>query len=114
MLDPRIRHGLERCVSSGRCRFLTYGQFNESYQLGDFVRAWANRRVLDEAAREFKNDPNYRVDLTFLLRNRKTGYPSVIDGKPFDRKNPGPQMKRAREEAQRIINKFCPDTPNPY
>ncbi len=114
MLDPRIKRGLEACVESGRVQFLTYGEFGRKFGLGDAVRAWANRRVLDEAAAEFKNDSRYRLDLTYLLRNRDSGYPSVIDGQPFDQSDPGPQMLKAREAARKIIDRFGPGTRNPY
>jgi hypothetical protein len=53
------------------------------------------------------------LDLTYLLRNGTTHYPSVMDGKPSNSPNPE-QKLRARKMAQSIIDKFCPGTSNPY
>lgn len=94
---------------------MTYAEFGRRFGLGSFAPAWANRRTLDVAAQECKSDPEIgQLDLTFLIRSSRTHYPSVIDGKPFDMTNPGPQVVKAREEAQRIIDKFAPGTRNPY
>jgi hypothetical protein len=51
-----------------------------------------------------KNDLAIGLDLTFLIRSATTGYPSVIDARPFDGT---PQHKeRAREVADKIIARF--------
>ena len=94
--------------------FMKYGQFGRACHLGDYAPTWANRIVLDRVARDCKSDPKIRLDLTFLLRNSETSYQSVIKGKPFNREDPGPQILKAREEAQRIINRYVPETKNPY
>jgi hypothetical protein len=53
--------------------------------LGDCIpRSRSARNILDEAARMLKSDPQIGLDLTFLIRNATTKYPSVIDGKPYD------------------------------
>lgn len=95
---------------------MTYKQFAVRFGLPDnYVPSWANRNTLDQAAQESRADPwTGNLDLTFLIRSSSSHYPSVISGQPFDKKNPGPQMKTAREEAQRIIDRFAPGTPNPY
>ncbi len=74
--------------------------------------AWANGPTLNAAADALKNDPAIDLDLTFLIRSATTGYPSVIDAKPFDGT---PQHKqRAREVAEKIIAKFKLKAKNPY
>jgi hypothetical protein len=103
MIDPRLKRGLEQCVTGGRCRFM-----RRKFNLGD-----QNKKILDEVASACKKDPKIQLDLTFLLRNAETMYPSVIDGKPS--RPPAPaQMVRAREVAQTLIDKFGPGTRNPY
>jgi hypothetical protein len=113
MIDPRLKRGLEQCVTGGRCRFMSYGDFGREFNLGDHARVWANKKILDEVAGAFKEDPKIQLDLTFLLRNAETMYPSVIDGKPSKPPTPA-QMVRAREVAQTIIDRFGPGTRNPY
>ena len=111
----RLKKLLEKCVADGKCDFLTYSEFGQRFQLGNFPPAWANRRTLDIASKECKSDEGlHNLDLTFLIRSSSTHYPSVIDGRPFDRENPEPQILRAREEAQKIIKRFSPGTRNPY
>jgi hypothetical protein len=113
MIDPRLKHGLEQCVVGGRCRFMTYGEFGREFNLGHQARVWANKKILDEVAVACKADPKIQLDLTFLLRNAETMYPSVIDGKSSKPPTPD-QMVRAREVAQTIIDRFGPGTRNPY
>jgi hypothetical protein len=113
MIDPRLKQGLEQCVADGRCRFMSYADFGREFNLGDNPRVWANKKVLDEIAAACREDPKIQLDLTFLLRNAETMYPSFIDGKPSKPPTPG-QMLRAREMAQAIIDRFGLGTPNPY
>ena len=75
--------------------------------------SWANRSNLDEAARILKSDPQIGLDLTFLIRNASTGYPSVIDGKPYDPNDPA-QKTRARAVANQIIAQYKLKVANPY
>lgn len=106
---------LKKCVADGRCDFMTYGEFGQRFGLGSFAPAWANRRTLDVAAQQCRADPETgHLDLTFLIRSSRNHYPSVIDGKPLNLNDPGPQIQRSREEAQRIIDRFAPGTKNPY
>jgi len=53
------------------------------------------------------------LDLTFLIRNGTTKYPSVIDGRPYDPKDPG-QKARAHAVAKQIIARYGLNVPNPY
>jgi hypothetical protein len=60
-----------------------------------------------------KADPQVGLDLTFLIRNATTKYPSVIDGKPYDPKDAG-QKARARAVASQIIGRYRLKVANPY
>ncbi len=57
MMDPKLKRGLEQCVTGGRCRFMTYGEFGREFGLGDHARVWANKKLLDEVAAACKEDP---------------------------------------------------------
>jgi UDP:flavonoid glycosyltransferase YjiC (YdhE family) len=108
----KLKHALEHCVAGDQCQFLTYGEFGKQFKFGH-PRPWATRTVLDAVAAALKQDPQIGLDLTFLLRNWRTKYPSVTDGKSS--KPPTPQQKvRARVVAQQIIDRYCPGTKNPY
>jgi hypothetical protein len=108
----QVKQALEQCVVGGRCQFLTYGEFSKQFGFGPFPLAWANKTMLDEVEAALKGEPN-GLDLTFLLRNTDTGYPSVTDG--LQSKPPSPQqMVRARAVAQQIIDRYCPGAANPY
>jgi hypothetical protein len=108
-----ILNGLRAGVANGHCDFMTYGQFGQRWGLGPYAPAWANGTVLNHVADALTRDPNIRLDLTFMLRNGDTGYPSVIDGQGSN--PPGPrQMARAREVAQQIIDRYLPGMRNPY
>jgi hypothetical protein len=111
MIAHTLKQALEQSVTSGKYPFQTYGSFGKQNGLADNVRTWARRNVLDEVAREFTS--NNKLDLTFVLFNGKTKYPSVIDGKSSN--PPSPQQKaRAHAVAEQIINKYCPGAKNPY
>jgi hypothetical protein len=113
MVNLVIVKGLKRCVGRGRCRFMTYGAFGRRFGLSKHTRSWANRTVLDAVATALKKDPKIKLDLTYLLSNGRTKYPSVMDGKSSKPPSPA-QRRRAHQVAQRIINTFAPGTPNPY
>jgi hypothetical protein len=67
--------------------------------------------VLDAIANDA--DKGNEPDLTFLIRNAKTDYPSRIGR--VTKKNPLPwQKERARDKIQEIIDKYNPGTPNPF
>lgn len=114
MSTLQIVNGLKSSLKTGQNPFVTYKEFARSVGLSDkYPPAWANRSNLDDAARLLKNDPQIDLDLTFLIRNATTKYPSVIDGKPYDPNNPI-QKARARTVAAQIIAKFKLKVPNPY
>jgi hypothetical protein len=110
----QIVNGLKASVKSGSNPFFTYAEFARTVGLSDkYPPAWANRNTLDEAANMLKSDPQVGLDLTFLIRNATTKYPSVIDGKPYDPNNPS-QKIRARAVADQIIQRYGLNVPNPY
>jgi hypothetical protein len=93
--------------------FKTYQEFAREHGLSEsFPLSWANRNALNKAADALKADPDIGIDLTFLIRNRGTGYPSVIDAKKFDA-SPA-HRQRARDVANQKIAKFGLTAQNPY
>jgi hypothetical protein len=110
----QIVNGLKASVKTGGNSFVTYAEFALTVGLSDeYPPAWANRNMLDEAANALKSDPQVGLDLTFLIRNATTKYPSVIDGTPYDPNNPS-QKVRARAVADQIIQRYGLSVPNPY
>jgi hypothetical protein len=91
--------------------FAKRGQF-PFYSNCGFGPRGPGKEVLDEISRE--ETRNGRPDITFVLRNKKTGYPSQVGFKPA--KRPTDQQKAdARAEAQRVIDAYSPPgTKNPY
>jgi hypothetical protein len=54
-----------------------------------------------------------RPDLTYLVRNAQTGYPSRIGR--MTRRQPTPEQKQlAHKKMQEIIDIYNPGTPNPF
>src|SRR6266851_9443151 len=97
MIADDVVAALRKSVEPGRSDpFVTYADFAREHGFSvSYPPAWANGPTLNAAADALKNDPAIDLDLTFLIRSATTGYPSVIDAKPFDGT---PQHKqRARE-----------------
>jgi hypothetical protein len=110
MVDFKLKRALEQCVSGGRCQFLTYKEFGTRFGFGP---RGPRKEALDAGARDFTNN-DHLPDLTFLLRNATSGYPSQIDFRPAKPKPDDTQKAKAKAEAQKIIDMFCPGTKNPY
>jgi len=109
-----LTEALIRSVKTNPNPFMTYKEFGRAFGLSDNnPRTWANRRTLDPAASALKNNPQVGLDLTFLIRNRRNRFPSVIDGKPYEPGNLS-QQQRVREVADQIIDKFKIKAKNPY
>ncbi len=114
MVIYKLTNDLKKSVTSGRAPFQTYKAFALKFGFNaDYCPSWANRPVLDAVATALKADPSVGLDLTFLIRNSRTKYPSVIDGKPFDRKSQQ-QRNRAKQVANQIIKKYGLSATNPY
>ena len=114
MIADDVAAALRKSVEPGRSNpFVTYAYFALEHGFSDkYPPAWANGPTLNAAADALKNDPDIGLDLTFVIRSATTGYPSVIDAKPFDGT---PQHKqRARDVADKIIAKFKLKSKNPY
>ena len=109
MINLKLKRSLEQCVVGGRCNFMTYGEFGNRFGFGP---RGPRKEALDAIAREFsaKSLP----DLTYLLQNRRSGYPSQIDFRSAKPQPDDSQKQKARAEAQRIIDRYCPGTKNPY
>ena len=114
MIVLRLKHALEKSVTCGQNPFLTYKDFAIKYGFDSvYVPSWAKRNTLDAVGVALKNDPKVGIDLTFILRNGRTEFPSVIDGrrsKPPDQR----QKNRARDVADDIIKQYRLTVPNPY
>jgi hypothetical protein len=105
---------LIKSVQTNPDPFMTYGDFGRAFGLSKKVTvSWANRGTLDTVATSLKNDPKIAIDLTFLLRSKKRGFPMVIDGLPYVPGNKV-QEQRARDVADQIIAQFRLTAKNPY
>jgi len=114
MTVGRLTNALIKLVRTNPNPFMTYGEFGNAFGFNDkFPLAWANRNTLVSAAEVLKKDPQIGLDLTFLIRSSTTGFPSVIDGKPYTRHDKT-QEQEARDVADQIIAKFGLNARNPY
>jgi hypothetical protein len=114
MIADDVAAALRKSVEPDRSDpFVTYADFAREHGFSEkYPPAWANGATLNAAADALKNDLAIGLDLTFLIRSATTGYPSVIDARPFDGT---PQHKeRAREVADKIIARFMLQAKNPY
>jgi hypothetical protein len=102
-----IERELLRCATAKPMERPTYTELGQ--RVGIPTRGpW--QPVLDAIANDA--DKANEPDLTFLIRNARTGYPSRIGR--VTKKNPLPwQKERARDKIQEIIDKYNPETPNP-
>jgi len=103
-----IERELEKCARAAPIEYPTYADFGRRVGI-PAQGPW--QPVLDAIADEA--DKGNRPDLTFLIRNAKSGYPSRIGR--VTKRNPEPwQKERARVKVQEIIDKYNPGAPNPY
>jgi hypothetical protein len=110
----QLANALIACVATAPNPFMTYADFGIQFGFNHrHPPAWANRRNLALVARRLLDDPNINIDLTILLRSRKAGYPTVIDGELYQIGNIK-QQARAREIADTIIKKYGLTVRNPY
>lgn len=98
-------------VFSALIRFAKVGRFPYYGSCGFGARG-PRKKVLDLISRG--ETRKHRPDITYVLRNRKWGYPSQIGFMPA--KPPSKRQKaRAKLEANRIIRAYAPaGTKNPY
>jgi hypothetical protein len=114
MIVEELKEALEKCATTLPNPFLTYKDFAGHFGFSEsYPPSWANKNTLDPVAELLKKDSRVGLDLTFLIRNSTTGYPSVIDGKPYN-PNDEFQKQRAREVADQIIEKYELTASNPY
>lgn len=110
MIVSRLVNALVRCVGTYPDPFMTYKAFAQKFGFSDrYPPAWANKNTLDPVAELLKKDAQIGLDLTFLIRSRTTGFPSVIDGAGY-RKGNRNQEQRARDVANQIIKKVQPQS----
>lgn len=101
----------ESLVQTALMRFARKGLF-PFYSQSGFGPRGPGKKVLDLISR--KERRKRRPDITYVLRNKRSGYPSQIEFQPA--KPPKPWQKaRARAQAARIIKMYAPaGTINPY
>jgi len=103
-----IERELLRCATTKPMERPTYTEFGARVGIPP-QGPW--QPVLDAIANDA--DKAGVPDLTFLIRNAKTGYPSRIARKT--RRNPTDEDKRvARKKIQEIIDKYNRGAPNPF
>jgi hypothetical protein len=109
-LKAQIRLELFRCVAAGI--FPTYEVFYHRVtgkQMGQFPF----QPHFDAIAREERR-LGY-PDATFIVKSKRTGYPSQIDFQPAKPKPSAAQLDSLRKGTDEIIRLYCPaNTPNPY
>jgi hypothetical protein len=103
-----IERELERCARATPMQRPTYTEFGARVGIPP-REPW--QPVLDSIANDA--DKVGMPDLTFLIRNARTGYPSRI-GRVTRRQPTDDQKKIARKKMQEIIDKYNPGTPNPF
>ena len=114
MAPGPLANALIKSLETNSSPFVTYKDFARAHGFSDkYPPAWANKGTLDSVATVLKSDPQIALDLTFLIRNKKTGFPSVIGGRPYVRHNRA-QERMARNVADQIIAKFGLKATNPY
>jgi hypothetical protein len=103
-----IRSELMKCATASPMQFPTYSTF--APRVGMPVRGpW--KGVLDAISRAETRQG--LPDITFVLVNQRTGYPSQI-GFTGSKKPTPQQIAHARSEVQNVINRYNPGTPNPF
>ena len=104
----RILDELLKCATAKPMEILFYKDFAPRVGM-NYRGPW--RDVLNEISRD--ETIQGRPDLTYLLRNRKTGYPGQIGFRRAER--PSPQQKdTAKIELQKVIDFYSPGARNPY
>lgn len=103
-----IRAELLSVATSRPLRTVTYGEFGA--RVGIPARGpW--KRILDLIAEE--ETAHGLPDITFLVVNKSTGYPSQIGFE--DARPPSPSQRcAAKREAGKIIAKYNPEAANPF
>jgi hypothetical protein len=103
-----IRKELIRCATATPMERPTYTELGRRVGIPP-QGPW--QPVLDAIADE--EDAANRPDITFLIRNAQTNYPSRIGR--VTKRNPDPSQKEhARKKMQEIIDTYNPGTPNPF
>ena len=103
-----IRSELMKCVTATPMEFPTYAAF--APRVGMPVRGpWKD--VLDAISRSETRQG--RPDITFVLVNKRTGFPSQIGFAQSKRLTPS-LIAQARREVQKVINRYNPGTHNPF
>jgi hypothetical protein len=103
-----VRSELLKCATAKPMQFPAYSEFGPRVGIPT-QGPW--KPVLDAIADAC--DAAGEPDITFVIKNKTTGYPSRVGR--VTRRNLTPDQKRfARGKVQEVIDKFNPGTRNPY
>ncbi len=103
-----IRSELMKCATANPMEFPTYSEF--APRVGMPIQGpW--KGVLDAISRTETRQG--LPDITFVLINKSTGYPSQI-GFTGSKKPTSQQIAHARSEIQKVIDRYNPGTRNPF
>jgi len=104
-----------KSVRSELIRLAYAGELTYYGQLGDAVgkhKQWPLwKRVLDEISHDETRQG--LPDITFLVLNAVTGWPSQIGFERTDNKPTPEQQQQARMELDKVFRHYCPSKPTP-
>jgi hypothetical protein len=103
-----IRNELLKCARASPMEFPTCTIFGRRVGI-PAQGPWES--VLDQISRE--QTSRGQSDITFLIINKTTGYPSRVGFVTRRKLTPG-QKQHAHREVQKVIDQYNPGTPNPF
>src|SRR5438874_4852073 len=103
----RVRSELIRLACAGELTY--YGLLGTA--VGKHPRWPQWKRVLDEIS--YAEARQQMPDITFLVLNAKTGWPSQIGFESTDNKPTPEQEQKARTELDKVFRHYCPSKPTP-
>jgi hypothetical protein len=103
----KVRSELIRLAEAGDLTY--YGELGAAVGIHKQWPLW--KRVLDEISDD--ETRKEMPDITFLVLNSVTGWPSQIDFKRTDGKPTEEQKLKAQAELDKVFRRYCPDRPTP-
>lgn len=99
-------------IGQGQDPTLYYGQFAALPAINDRFNLSGSKRQLDLIRKNYGR----KRDITIVLKNNRTHYPSQIDGADTrERTSLTPARKQAAHDIlEDVIKQFCPGATNPY
>jgi hypothetical protein len=115
MLLPVKYRDAKKKVRSELTRLALVGELTYYGELGEAVgkhKQWPHWGLVLNGISEEENRKEL-PDITFLVLNSGTGWPSQIDFKRTDGEPSEEQRQRAQLELNKIFRHYCPDKPAP-